>query len=175
MFRDNVDLPSIEFAILSMLSLQYHPPCRFGEPIVSHKTITLTSNISACLNQTRKIALPCCHTRNSPPIALPFSHQFHCTLRLRKGYIDIYIYKPRLRRSMVRIFSPVLFSPRNAESGNSLEKRTDGRLSDRETKPEFPADANHFQKYSIRVDKRLSLRCSAALSHPRSRNVSRGL
>ena len=69
--------------------------------------------------------------------------------------IYIHIYKPRLRRSMVRIFSPVLFSPRNAESGNSLEKRTNGRLSDRETKPEFPADANHFQKHSIRMDKRL--------------------
>ena len=157
MFRDNVDLPSIGFAILSMLSLQYHPSCRFGEPIASHKTITLTSNISACLNQTRKIALPCCHTRNSPPIVLPFSRQFHCTLRLRKRYIYIYIYtyKPRLRRSMVRIFSPVLFSPRNDESGNSLEKGTDGRLSDRETKSEFPADANHFQKHSIRMDKRL--------------------
>ena len=95
MFRDNVDLPSIGFAILSMLSLQYHPSRRFGEPIASHKTITLTSNISACLNQTRKIALPCCHTRNSPPIVLPFSRQFHCTLRLRKRYIYIYTHISR--------------------------------------------------------------------------------
>lgn len=74
----------------------------------------------------------------------------------QKIYIYIYTYISRdydIRWS--GYFRRFFFLRCNAESGNSLEKRTDGRLSDRETKPEFPADASHLQKHSIRMDKRL--------------------